>query len=153
MIQKVEGSHDAGGMRGVLVVARFNDFVTSRLLQGARGALQHCGAEEPEVFHVPGAWEIPLAVDRALAADRFDFAVALGALIRGQTEHFRVLADQVTRALSAIAQARSMPVGMGVLAVETVEQAIERAGTGSANKGWEAALAAVEMTQLLRQIE
>jgi 6,7-dimethyl-8-ribityllumazine synthase len=153
MIQKVEGSHDADGMRGVVVVARFNEFVTSRLLDGAHGALRHCGAQDATVLQVPGAWEIPLAVDRALSTKRFDFAVALGALIRGQTDHFRVLADQVTRALSTVAHARSAPVGMGVLAVETVEQAIERAGTGSANKGWEAALAAIEMTHLLRQIE
>jgi len=152
MIQKVEGSHDAAGMRGAVVVARFNEFVTARLLEGAQGALEHCNAKDTEVFHVPGAWEIPLAVDRALATGRFDFAIALGVLIRGETDHFRVLSNEVSRALSAIAQARSVPVAMGVLAVETVEQAVERAGAGSANKGWEAALAAIEMAQLLRRI-
>ncbi len=153
MTQTVEGSHDAGGLRGAIVVARFNEFVTSRLLAGAQGALKHCGAENTEVFHVPGAWEIPLGVDRVLATGRFDFAIALGALVRGETYHFDVLADQVTHALAEVSRARAVPVALGVLTVETIEQAIERAGSGSANKGCEAALAAIEMARLLRRIE
>jgi 6,7-dimethyl-8-ribityllumazine synthase len=148
-----DGSHDAAGLRGVLVVARFNEFVTTRLLDGAREALEQAGAQETAVFHVPGAWEIPLAVDRALASGRYDFAVAIGALVRGETYHFEVLADEVTRALSEISRQRALPVAMGVLAVETVEQAIARAGNGSANKGREAALAALEMVRLLKTIE
>jgi 6,7-dimethyl-8-ribityllumazine synthase len=146
-------SHDAAGMRGVVVVSRFNEFVTSKLLAGAQGALAHCAAEDTAVFHVPGAWEIPLAIDRALATGRFDFAIALGALVRGETYHFDVLADEVTRALSEISRSRAVPLGLGVLTVETVDQAIERAGDGSANKGWEAALAAIEMAHLLKRIE
>jgi len=146
-------SHDAAGLRGAVVVARFNEFVTSKLLAGATAALEEAGAEKTEVFHVPGAWEIPLAADRALASGRFDFVVALGALVRGETYHFNVLADEVTRALSEISRARARPVSMGVLTVDTVEQAIERAGTGSVNKGREAALAAIEMAQLLKGIQ
>jgi len=146
-------SHEAAGLCGVIVVSRFNEFVTSKLLEGAQAALQDCGAEEAATFHVPGAWEIPLAVDRALATGRFDFAIALGALVRGETYHFDVLSDEVTRALSEISRARALPVGLGVLTVESVEQAIERSASGSANKGWEAALAAIEMTNLLRRIE
>jgi len=146
-------THDATGLRGVIVVSRFNEFVTSKLLAGAQGALAHCGAEDSAVFHVPGAWEIPLAVDRALATGRFDFAIALGALVRGETYHFDVLSDEVTRALSEVSRSRALPVALGVLTVETVEQAIERAGSGSANKGWEAALAAIEMARLLGRLE
>ncbi|MCH7779734.1 MAG: 6,7-dimethyl-8-ribityllumazine synthase, partial [Acidobacteria bacterium] len=100
-----------------------------------------------------GAWETPLAVDRVLATGRFDFAIALGALVRGATYHFNVLSDEVARALSEVSRARGLPVAMGVLTVETIEQALERAGSGSTNKGWEAALAAIEMALLLRRIE
>jgi 6,7-dimethyl-8-ribityllumazine synthase len=146
-------SHDAAGLCGVIVVSRFNEFVTSKLLVGAQAALKDCGAQEATTLHVPGAWEIPLAVDRALATGRFDFAIALGALIRGETYHFDVLSDEVTRALSEISRSRERPVGLGVLTVETVEQAIERSASGSANKGWEAARAAIEMTNLLRQVK
>lgn len=153
MTQTIEGSQHAKGLTGAIVVARFNEFVTTRLLDGARAALARHGAEPPAVFHVPGAWEIPLALDRALATGRFDFAIALGALIRGETYHFEVLSDEVTRALSEISRARACPVALGVLTVETVDQAVERAGSGSANKGWEAALAAVDMALLLRRIE
>ena len=135
------------------MVARFNEFITAKLLAGAQGALEDCGAVDPKAIHVPGAWEIPLAIDRALAAGRFDFAVALGAVIRGETYHFDVLCDEVTRALSEVSRSRSVPLGLGVLTVETVEQAVERAASGSANKGREAALAAIEMTLLLRRIE
>jgi 6,7-dimethyl-8-ribityllumazine synthase len=140
-------------LNGVVVVARFNEFVTERLLHGAHGYCEREGLSPPLVLRVPGAWEIPLAVDRALATGRFDFAVALGALIRGETYHFEVLSDEVTRALSEIARTRALPIGMGVLTVENVEQAVARAGDGSANKGWEAALAAVDMARLLRGID
>lgn len=153
MTANLDGSPDAAGLRGVLVVSRFNEFVTSKLLAGARAALEEAECVEPTVLHVPGAWEIPLAVDRALATGRYDFAVALGALIRGDTYHFDVLADTATRALSEISRARGLPVAMGVLTVETVEQAIERSGSGSANKGREAALAAIEMARLLKTVE
>jgi len=153
MTPTLDGSHDGAGLRGAIVVARFNEFVTARLLEGAQGALAHAGADETAVFHVPGAWEIPLAVDRALATGRFDFAIALGALVRGETYHFEVLADEVTRALSEISRQRAVPVGLGVLTVETLDQAIQRAGSGSANKGREAALAAIEMARLLKRIE
>jgi len=140
------------GLSGVVVVARFNEFVTERLLEGATGCCERESLASPEVLRVPGAWEIPLAVDRALATGRFDFAVALGALIRGETYHFDVLSDEVTRALSEIARARELPIGMGVLTVETVDQAVERAGEGSANKGWEAAIAAIDMARLLKSL-
>ncbi|NIM00026.1 MAG: 6,7-dimethyl-8-ribityllumazine synthase [Acidobacteria bacterium] len=153
MTSTLDGPPDAAGLRGVLVVSRFNEFVTSKLLSGAREALHDCRSEEPTVLHVPGAWEIPLAVDRALASGRYDFAVALGVLIRGQTYHFDVLADTVARALSEVSRARGLPVSMGVLTVESVEQAIERSGSGSANKGREAALAAIDMARLLKTVE
>ncbi len=153
MTPTLDGSLDAAGLRALVVVSRFNEFVTSKLLAGARTALETCGSDEPTVLHVPGAWEIPLAVDLALATGRYDFAVALGALVRGETYHFDVLADTVTRSLSEISRARGLPVSMGVLTVDSVEQAIERAGSGSANKGHEAALAAIEMTRLLRTME
>jgi len=140
-------------LNGVVVVARFNEFVTERLLEGAAAFCEREGLTPPTVLRVPGAWEIPLAVDRALATDRFDYAVALGAVIRGETYHFDVLSDEVTRALSEISRARARPIGMGVLTVENVDQAVVRAGDGSANKGWEATLAAVDLARLLRGIE
>ena len=153
MTETVQGSHDAAGLKGAIVVSRFNESVTRRLLEGAQACLERHGPARAEVFEVPGAWELPLAVDRALASGRFDYAVALGALIRGETYHFELLADEVARALSEVSRARSIPVSMGVLTVESVEQAEARAGNGSANKGWEATLAAIEMAHLLRRME
>ena len=145
------GAVDATGMRVALVVSRFNPQVTRRLLQGAEDCLERhgCGADSRAVLHVPGAWEIPLAAKRC-AALGYDAIVALGALIRGETSHFDVLAHAVARGLSEVGRESGIPVILGVLTTENIDQALERSGGRLGNKGWEAALAAVEMVSLYR---
>jgi len=150
----VEGALDARGMRFALVVSRFNDFICQRLLVGAEDCLKRHGAAEADLtlVRVPGSWEIPLAVRTLAASGRFEAVVALGALIRGETPHFDVLAAEVAKSLSQIALETGVPVGFGVLTTDTVEQAVERAGAKAGNKGWDAALSALEMANLLRRM-
>lgn len=150
----VAGSLDATGMRFALVVSRFNDIVSSRLLAGAEDCLTRHGArpEDHTVVHVPGAWELPLVAQKLAAAGRYDAIVALGALIRGETPHFDVLAAEVAKGLARVALDSGVPVVFGVLTTDTLEQALERAGAKAGNKGWEAALSAVEMASLFRQM-
>jgi len=152
MSQPLEGSLDGKGARVALVASRFNDFVTGRLIQGAIDCLERHGCGEATVYRVPGAWEIPPVVSRLAAAGKHDAVIALGALIRGQTPHFDVLAAAVTRSLSQIQLDAEIPVIYGILTTDTVEQAIDRAGAKSGNKGWEAALSAVEMVDLYRRM-
>ena len=151
-MRTVEGSHDAGGLRFALVVSRFNDFVTERLRAGAVEALTSAGAvpDAITVIRVPGAFEIPLAARKAAETECFDAVVCLGCLIRGATAHFEVIASGVSHGIIAAAAATGVPMTLGVLTTGSVEEALERAGSGSANKGWEAAMAAVEMARLLR---
>jgi len=154
MTQPLTVEPQARGLRGVIVAARFNEFVTDRLVEGAESQLRELGAgdDDVQIVRVPGAWEIPFATSECLRQGRFDYVVAIGALIRGETYHFDVLSDEVTRALSTLSIDSATPIGMGVLTVETVEQARARAGRGSDNKGREAAMAAVEMASLARQL-
>jgi len=150
----VEGTLDARGLRFALVVSRFNDFICQRLLAGAEDCLKRhgCAEEDRTVVRVPGSWEIPLAAHKLAATGRFDAIVALGALIRGETPHFDVLAAEVAKGLSRVALETGVPVGFGVLTTETVEQAVERAGAKAGNKGFDAALSALEMANLIRRI-
>lgn len=149
-----EGTLDARGMRFALVVSRFNDFVGNRLLAGAQDCLTRHGADASDltVVRVPGSWEMPLATDRVARSGRFDAVVAIGVLIRGETPHFDVLAAEVSRGLARVATETGVPVGFGLLTTETVEQAVERAGAKAGNKGWDAALSAIEMASLLRRM-
>lgn len=149
-----EGTLIASGLRFGIVVSRWNDFVTERMLEGALDALKRHGAEESvvEVARVPGTWEIPIAVQRMAKTGRYDALIAIGCLIRGATPHFDYLASDVTGKLGQIALQANLPVTYGVITVENLEQAIERAGSKAGNKGAEAALAAVEMANLLRQV-
>ena len=149
-----DGDLDATGMRFAVVASRWNDLVTSRLLRGAVECLARRGAPESSVtiVRVPGSWEIPLAARKAARSGRFDAVVALGALVRGETSHFEVLADAVATGLSEVSRDTGVPVGFGVLTAETLEQAIERAGGKMGNKGIEAAEAAIEMVRVLRRI-
>jgi len=149
-----EGSLDASQVRVALVVSRFNDLVTERLLAGAISCLDRLGqpAEERSVIRVPGAWELPLAASRAARSGRIDAVIALGALIRGATPHFDLIAAQAAAGLAAVAQETGVPVGFGLLTTETLEQALDRAGGKAGNKGAEAAASAVEMVQLLRRM-
>lgn len=136
-------------LSGAIVASRFNEFVTDRLVDGAVAEVERLQLEPATVVRVPGAWEIPLAVQEVQRHGNYDYIVAIGVLIRGETYHFDVLADETTRALSEISLTTRVPIGMGVLTVENVDQARARAGKGSDNKGAEAARAAVEMARLL----
>jgi len=150
MPRSFEGDLSAEGLRFAVVASRFNDEIVSGLLDGALDCLRRHGAKDDDVrvVRVPGAFEIPQAVNVVDA----DAIVALGALIRGETPHFDVLASQVTNELSHIAIARKLPVAFGVLTCNTLEQAVARSSPGAGNKGWEAALAAIEMANLWRAV-
>ena len=141
--------------RIVLLVSRFNSFVVESLLSGAIDTLKRHGAEERdlEIVRVPGAYEMPIAAQRLAASKRFDAIIALGAVIRGGTPHFEYVAGECTRGLSSVSLKYDIPVAFGVLTVDTIEQAIERAGTKAGNKGAEAAMSAIEMINLLRGLE
>jgi 6,7-dimethyl-8-ribityllumazine synthase len=140
--------------RIVLLASRFNSFIVESLVQGALDTLKRHGADERElqIVRVPGAFEMPLAAQRLAASKRFDAIIALGAVIRGGTPHFEYVAGECTRGLSAVSMKYDIPVAFGVLTVDTIEQAIERAGTKAGNKGEEAALSAIEMISLLREL-
>ena len=141
--------------RIVLLVSRFNSFVVESLLSGAIDTLKRHGAEERdlEIVRVPGAYEMPIAAQRLAASKRFDAIIALGAVIRGGTPHFEYVAGECTRGLSSVSLKYDIPIAFGVLTVDTIEQAIERAGTKAGNKGAEAAMSAIEMINLLRGLE
>ena len=149
-----EGTLDAKGMRVALVVSRFNELVSGRLLHGARDCLQRHGMDDKaiDVVWVPGSWELPQVARKVAARGKVDAVVALAALIRGETPHFDVLAAAVARGLAAVAHDTGLPVIFGVLTTDTVEQALDRAGAKSGNKGWDAALSAIEMVNLFRQL-
>ena len=145
----------AAGRRFAVVVSRYHDFVTDRLLKGAREALAAAGVAESDVtvVRVPGAFEIPIAADRAARTRRFDAVVCLGCLVRGGTAHFDHLAAAVAHGLTAAAAATGVPMAFGVLTTNSLEEALARAADGPANKGYEAAAAAVEMASVISQIE
>jgi 6,7-dimethyl-8-ribityllumazine synthase len=150
----MEGVFDARGLKFAVVVARFNGFITDRLLAGALDALKRtgCSADDIDVVKVPGAWELPLTVKALATSKRYDAIVALGAVIRGETPHFDYVAGESTSGLARVATETGVPVAMGVLTTNTVEQAINRAGAKSGNKGFDAAMTAIEMASLLRRM-
>ena len=141
--------------RIALLVSRFNGFVVESLLAGALDALKRHGADERDlqIVRLPGAFEMPVAAQRLAASKRFDALIALGAVIRGGTPHFEYVAGECTKGLAAVSLKYDIPVAFGVLTVDTIEQAIERAGTKAGNKGAEAALSAIEMISLLRTLD
>ena len=150
MVRVIEGDLQGQGVKVSIVVSRFNGFITDRLLEGALDALRRHGVEEKgiTVIRVPGSFEIPLGVRRA-AGQKVDAVIALGALIRGGTPHFDYLSAEVTKGVAQVMLETGIPVSFGVLTTDTVEQAIERAGTKAGNKGAEAAQSALEMVSLL----
>ena len=150
----LEGELKAEGIRFAIAVSRFNSFITERLLEGAVDCIvRHGGREEDiTVVKVPGAFELPL-VAKKLAKKDFDAVIALGAVIRGETPHFDYVAAEVSKGIANVSLEVEKPVAFGVLTTDTVEQAIDRAGTKAGNKGWEAALSAIEMVNLLREIK
>ena len=151
----VEGGLSAAGLRVALVVSRFNSFITERLLDGALDALDRTGADRAlvEVVRVPGSFEIPVTAKELAAAGRYDAVVCLGCIIRGATSHFEYLSTEVSRGIAAAALETGVPIIFGVLTCDTLEQAIDRAGAKSGNKGFEYGLAAVEMGNLFRQVK
>jgi 6,7-dimethyl-8-ribityllumazine synthase len=150
-----EGSLLATGLKIAVVVARFNQFVTDRLLEGATDAFVRHGGnlEDLEVVRVPGAFELPLAVRRLAQGGRYDGVVALGAVIRGETPHFDYVSSAAAGGLAAVMNETGVPVGFGLLTTNTVEQAIDRAGAKAGNKGGEAMLTAIEMVNLLKTLD
>ena len=149
-----EGIHNAAGLKIAVVCARFNGFITDRLLAGALDALKRSGAAESdiEIVKVPGAWELPLAAQTIAELKKHDAIVALGAVIRGDTPHFDHVAGQAALGLAAVQLETGVPVAFGVLTTHTIEQAIDRAGGKSGNKGYDAAITAIEMADLVRRL-
>ena len=149
----VEGELNAGGMRMAIVVSRWNSFITERLLQGALDALRRAGCSEEDitVVRVPGAFEIPSQARTLAEAGKFDAIITLGCLIRGETDHYEHISTEVTRGIGQSAQETGVPHTYGVLTCENLEQALDRAGLKAGNKGFEAALSAVEMVSLKRK--
>jgi 6,7-dimethyl-8-ribityllumazine synthase len=154
MPQFHEGALDGQGLRVAVVVSRFNDMFTERLLQGALDCLQRHGIDDEtvQVARVPGAFEIPVCARVLARSGRFDTVICLGAVIRGATPHFEFISSQVAAGCSQVALETGVPVVFGVLTTDTLEQAMERSGSKSGNKGWEAALAAIETANLLRDL-
>ncbi|PYR28794.1 MAG: 6,7-dimethyl-8-ribityllumazine synthase [Acidobacteria bacterium] len=150
----IEGSQSAAGFRFAIVVSKYNDFVTERLQTGALAALAAAGVSSGDitVVRVPGAFEIPIAAQHAARSGRYDAVVCLGCLIRGATPHFEYLASAVSNGLTAAAGATGVPMAFGVLTTNSVEEALQRAGDGLSNKGWEAAAAAIEMAAVVAQL-
>jgi 6,7-dimethyl-8-ribityllumazine synthase len=149
-----QGRLSAGGFRFALVSSRWNDFLTARLVEGALDALERLGASEDAIehFRVPGSFEIPLAALKAAQSGRFDAIVCLGTVIRGQTPHFEYVAGEVTKGIAHVSLQMGVPVLYGIVTADTLEQAIDRAGVKAGNKGFEAAMSAVEMVNLFKDV-
>lgn len=150
-----EGNLNASGLRFGLVVARFNDFITEKLLSGAMDALVRSGADagDVDIARVPGAFEIPLVAKKMAATGRYDAVIALGAVIRGATAHFEYVSAEVSKGVAQASLETGVHVSFGVITTDTIEQAIERAGTKAGNKGYSAAISAIEMANLIKTID
>ena len=149
------GAPRGQGRRCAVVVSRFNESITQRLVEGALDALVRHGVafDDVDVFWVPGAWELPAAARRVAASERYDALIALGAVVRGDTPHFDYVASEASRGLSAASADFAVPIGFGLLTCDTMAQAEARAGGEHGNKGWDAALAALEMADLFDQVD
>lgn len=154
MPKTYEGLLVADGLRFGIVASRWNSFITERMIAGALDALKRhgCADDNIELARVPGTWEIPVAAQKMATAGRFDAIICIGCLIRGSTPHFEYLAAEVTKGLGQIGLQSGLPVTYGITTVENIEQAIERAGSKAGNKGSEAAVAAIEMANLMKQL-
>ncbi len=152
-METYQGKLQAAGLKIGIVLSRFNQFISDRLLEGALDALHKLGAEDKDiaVYKVPGSFEIPVVAKKLAKAGKVKGILCLGALIRGDTPHFDFLSAEVTKGLAQIAMDEGLPVGYGILTVDTIEQGIERAGTKSGNKGYDAAFALVETLNLLKE--
>ena len=154
MARVIEGKLDARKMKLGIIVSRFNNFITEKLLEGAMEALKQHGGEDEniDVVHVPGAFEIPLFAHKMAASGKYTALVCLGAVIRGETPHFEYISAEVSRGIASAMIEHRIPIAFGVLTTNTLEQAVERSGTKMGNKGYEAALTAIEMASLSREV-
>jgi 6,7-dimethyl-8-ribityllumazine synthase len=154
MPKTIQADLNAKGLKFGIVASRFNDFITARLLDGAVDALVRHGASESdiEVVRVPGAYEIPLVAREMARSKKYSAVICLGAVIRGATPHFEYVSSEVSKGVAAVSLETGLPVVFGVLTTDSIEQAVERAGTKSGNKGWDAALSAIEMANLMKQL-
>ncbi|HEV8722851.1 MAG TPA: 6,7-dimethyl-8-ribityllumazine synthase [Candidatus Binatia bacterium] len=154
MARTIEGKRSAQGLKLGVVVSRYNQFITEKLLDGALDGFKSHGGEDDNVtiIRVPGAFEIPLIAEKLAASGKYDALVCLGAVIRGDTPHFDYLCDAVTRGIGDAVRTYKIPIGFGVLTTNDVQQAMERAGSKDANKGYEALLTVVEMVNVIRQL-
>jgi 6,7-dimethyl-8-ribityllumazine synthase len=154
MAKLFEGKISAEGLRFGVIVSRFNDFISSKLVEGALDALRRHGARDEMIslIKVPGSFEIPVAARKMADSGQFDAIICLGAVIRGATPHFDYVAAEVSKGIAAVALGSGIPVTFGVLTTDSLEQAIERAGSKSGNKGWDAAMAAMEMANLFKEL-
>jgi 6,7-dimethyl-8-ribityllumazine synthase len=150
----IQGELQAKGLKFAIVVSRFNDFITGRLLDGAVDALVRHGAkdEDIDVVKVPGAFEIPLAAKKAASKGLYHAVICLGAVIRGATPHFDYVASEVSKGVASVSLETGVPIAFGVITSDTIEQAVERAGTKSGNKGFDAAMTAMEMAQVMKKL-
>jgi len=155
MPQIIEGMLEAKGKKFGIVVSRWNQFIVNKMLDGALDALKRHGSEDKDISiaYCPGAFEIPLVAQKMANTKKYDAIIALGAVIRGATPHFEYIANEVTKGIAKITLDTDIPVILGVLTTVTIEQAIERAGSKSGNKGFEAAMSAIEMSSLLKSIK
>jgi 6,7-dimethyl-8-ribityllumazine synthase len=155
MVRQLEGHLNAKGFRFGLVVSRFNEFISGKLLTGAMDALKRHDArdEDIEILWVPGAFEIPLIAKKMAVSKRYDAVICLGAVIRGSTPHFEYVAAEVSKGIALVGLETEIPVMFGIITSDTLEQAIERAGSKAGNKGWDAALGAIEMVNLIKGFE
>ncbi len=154
MAKIIQGDLSGKGLKFGIVAARFNDFITSRLLDGAIDALQRHGVAESdiEILKVPGSYEIPFAARMLAQSKKYNAIICLGAVIRGATPHFEYVSAEVSKGVASVSMEMGLPVIFGVLTTDTIEQAIERAGAKSGNKGWDAALSAIEMANVMKQM-
>ena len=154
MPKTIEGKLDAKGLRFAVVVSRFNDFISARLLEGALDALVRHGADDKNitVVKVPGSFEIPVTAKALAASSKYQAVIALGAIIRGSTPHFDYVAAEASKGVAQAMLETGVPVAFGIITTDTIEQAIERAGTKSGNKGYHAAMSAIEMARVMAQL-
>ncbi|HHG74652.1 6,7-dimethyl-8-ribityllumazine synthase [Persephonella sp.] len=154
-MRNIEGQLNAEGLKFAIVVGRFNNLITEKLLEGAVDCIiRHGGSEENiTVIRVPGSFEIPLTAKKAARSGRYDAVICLGAVIRGATPHFEYVASEVTKGIALVSLETEVPVSYGILTTDTLEQAVERAGTKMGNKGFDAALSAIEMVNVLKGLE
>ena len=150
----IEGELQAKGLKFGIVISRFNDFITGKLLDGAVDALSRHGAREDDIdiVKVPGSFEIPMVAKKMALKGAYNAIICLGTVIRGATPHFEYIAAEVSKGIASASMETGVPVAFGIITSDTIEQAVERAGTKSGNKGWDAAITAIEMAQLLKKL-